>query len=181
EFLSAAREGEGIDVIGPLGTPFVIDTNQQKHIIVAGGVGLGPMLFLSSTLKSRGIAARFVFGCRNSSLIPDTKLFTDAAPQICTDDGSTGFRGTAADYIKANISLCIDTAIYACGPLPMLKSINELAASGGARCLVSLEAVMACGVGACVGCAVPVAGGGYSRVCKEGPVFDGKDILWKLI
>ena len=180
ELLAAARPGDaGLDVIGPLGTPFVIDADRQKHVIVAGGVGLGPMLFLSSALKSRNIPARFIFGCRNKSLVPDTKIFTDADPQICTDDGGAGFRGTAADYINANISLDTNTTVYACGPLPMLKSVNRIARSSGARCLVSLEAVMACGVGACMGCAVPVAGGGYARVCKEGPVFDGGGGLWE--
>jgi dihydroorotate dehydrogenase electron transfer subunit len=180
ELLAAARVGEGIDVIGPLGTPFVIDTNQRrKHIIVAGGIGLGPMLFLVSSLNVRDIPARFIFGCRNQSFIPNTKRFTDVNPQICTDDGGSGFRGTVADYINTNVSLDIDTTVYACGPLPMLKSINNLAQNSGARCVVSLEAMMACGVGACMGCAVPVAGGGYSRVCREGPVFDGGEVLWE--
>jgi dihydroorotate dehydrogenase electron transfer subunit len=197
ELLSAKRAGEPIDVIGPLGTPFAvrdtrIDTdnnvvynkyaaciNPQKHIIAAGGIGVGPMLFLASSLKARGIPARFVFGCRNQSFIPSVKTFADANPQICTDDGGAGFRGTVADYVNANMSLDINTTVYACGPLPMLRSVNEIARTAGAKCLVSLEAVMACGVGACMGCAVPVAGGGYSRVCKEGPVFDGKDILWE--
>jgi dihydroorotate dehydrogenase electron transfer subunit len=191
EFLAAALPGEaGLDVIGPLGTPFVINTddhtinvNPQKHIIAAGGVGLGPMLFLASYLKARGVQPRFIFGCRSQSFIPSLKKFADADPLICTDDGTAGFRGTVADYINANMSSDIgaDTAIYACGPLPMLKSVNEIARSSGARCFVSLEAVMACGVGACVGCAVPVAGGGYARVCREGPVFDGGEVLWERI
>jgi len=181
-FLAAAEGGRGeLDVIGPLGAPFVIDTNQRKRIIVAGGIGLGPMLFLASALKARGVSASFIFGCRNKGFVPDTKTFTDADPQICTDDGSVGFRGTAADYISANISLDTNTTVYACGPLPMLKSVNQIARSSGARCVVSLEAVMACGVGACMGCAVPIAGGGYARVCKEGPVFDGGGVLWELM
>ncbi|MDR2592576.1 MAG: dihydroorotate dehydrogenase electron transfer subunit [Chitinispirillales bacterium] len=179
ELLAAARPGDELDVIGPLGTPFVIDTDQSKHVIIAGGIGLGPMLFLSSALKSRNIPARFIFGCRNKSLVPDTKMFTDADPQICTDDGSAGFRGTVADYINTNVSLDNSTTIYACGPSPMLTSVNKIAQSSGARCQVSLEAVMACGVGACMGCAVPVVGGGYARVCKEGPVFDGGEVLWE--
>jgi dihydroorotate dehydrogenase electron transfer subunit len=180
ELLAAMRAGEGIDVIGPLGTPFVIDANQQqKHIIVAGGIGLGPMLFLASSLKVRDIPAQFIFGCRNQSFIPDTERFTDVNPQICTDDGGAGFRGTVADYINTNVSLDIDTTVYACGPLPMLKSINNLTKKSGSRCLVSLEAMMACGVGACMGCVVPVAGGAYSRVCREGPVFDGGEVLWE--
>jgi len=203
EILAAAKVHEGIDVIGPLGTPFVVDTdkdtgintdnhhiinnnsitgiNSKKRVIVAGGVGLGPMLFLSSFLTARSIPSRFIFGCRNQSFIPSTKTFTDANPQICTDDGSVGFHGTVADYINTNILSDIndDTKIYACGPSPMLKSVNRIAQSRNADCLVSLEAMMACGVGACMGCVVPVVNGGYSRVCKEGPVFNGKDILWE--
>jgi len=180
ELLAAARPGgEGLDVIGPLGTPFAVDTNQQKHVIAGGGVGLGPMLFLASALKARGVPSQFIFGCRDQSLIPSIKKFADAGPRICTDNGSVGFHGTVADCINTNLSLDANTTIYACGPLPMLKSVNEIAQSHGARCLVSLEAVMACGVGACVGCAVPVVGGGYARVCKEGPVFDGGEVMWE--
>ncbi|GBU20341.1 dihydroorotate dehydrogenase [Fibrobacteres bacterium R8-0-B4] len=215
ELLAAARSGEGLDVIGPLGRPFFVDDKDMgintgidtgidtaKHIIAAGGIGLGPMLFLAASLKSRNIPTIFVFGCRNKSFIPSIKKFTDIDPRICTDDGSAGFRGTVADYIGANIILDINndvhadtnintnintntdtdvntnTTIYACGPLPMLKSINTIAKKSGVRCLVSLEAVMACGVGACMGCVAPTENG-YRRVCKEGPVFDSKDILWE--
>jgi len=178
--LSMEKGGVGeLDVIGPLGTPFVINTDKQKHVIAAGGVGLGPMLFLASVLKARGLSAAFIFGCRDKGFVPDTKTFTGVNPQICTDDGSVGFRGTVADYINANISLDVNTAVYACGPSPMLKSVNNIARNSGARCFVSLEAVMACGVGACMGCAVPIVGGGYARVCKEGPVFDGGGVLWE--
>jgi len=178
--LASARRGEELDVIGPLGTPFAVDTDRSKHIIVAGGIGLGPMLFLSSYLTSRNISSRFVFGCRNEGFIPSIKRFTAANPLICTDDGSAGFRGTAADYINANIlpDINTDTTIYACGPLPMLKSVSKIAKDRNANCLVSLEAVMACGVGACMGCVVPTVNG-YSRVCKEGPIFNGKDVLWE--
>jgi len=182
ELLAAARPGgAGLDVIGPLGAPFVIDTNQQKRIIVAGGVGLGPMLFLASVLKARGVGASFIFGCRNQSFIPSIKKFTDVDPHICTDDGGVGFRGTVADYISANMlsDINVDATLYACGPLPMLKSVNKIARDRGARCVVSLEAVTACGVGACMGCVVPVVGGGYARVCREGPVFDGGEVLWE--
>jgi dihydroorotate dehydrogenase electron transfer subunit len=186
ELLAAARAREVLDVIGPLGASFddrVIDSDAAsgKHVIAAGGVGLGPMLFLSSTLSSRNVRPRFIFGCRNRSFVPSIKAFADASPQICTDDGSEGFRGTVADYINANNLLDDNTTIYACGPLPMLKSVNKSAEDSDARIFVSLEAMMACGVGACMGCVVPIAGGRYLRVCKEGPVFDGTDIQWEKI
>jgi dihydroorotate dehydrogenase electron transfer subunit len=178
EILAARRPGDAIDVVGPLGNTFPIDDTPQKAIAVAGGVGLGPILFLVSTLRARGVETEFVFGCRGESLIPDCDAFRESAARVCTENGGAGFHGNVVQYMNANTGLDDRTAVYACGPAPMLESVCDLARSLGAQAWVSLEAVMACGIGACVGCAVP-AKTGYPRVCREGPVFNGKDILWE--
>jgi dihydroorotate dehydrogenase electron transfer subunit len=178
EILAQKQSGEKIDVIGPLGNIFPIDGSQKKSIAAAGGIGLGPILFLTSTLRKRGIDTEFVFGCRNKSLIPNSALFNDAAARICTDDGSAGYKGNTVQYINTEIKPDARTVIYGCGPEPMLKSLCGLTDSSGAKVWVSLEAMMACGVGACMGCAVST-GDGYQRVCKEGSVFDGRDIVWE--
>jgi dihydroorotate dehydrogenase electron transfer subunit len=178
EILSEMEPGGKIDIVGPLGNTFPVSDNQGKTIAVAGGIGLGPILFLVSHLKKRGIETEFIFGCRSGSLIPNADSFKNADPKICTDDGTAGFKGNVVQYISANMQPDGKTVLYGCGPEMMLESMSKLAQSTGAKAWVSLEAIMACGVGACMGCAVP-ATNGYPRVCKEGPVFDGKDILWE--
>ena len=178
EILSAKKPGEKIDVIGPLGNPFPINDGQGKSIAAAGGIGLGPVLFLAARLKQRGIETEFVFGCKSGPLIPKTDLFESAGARVCTDDGSAGFAGNVVQYIEGSLKPDEKSIIYGCGPVAMLKGLSGLAQARGARAWVSLESVMACGVGACMGCAAPTSQG-YMRVCKEGPVFDGKDIIWE--
>ena len=178
EILAAKQQGETIDVMGPLGNTFPIEDIPQKAVAVAGGVGLGPIQFLVSALQARGVDAEFVFGSRCGSRIPNSRALKGPAARICTDDGSTGFAGNVVQYINDNIKLDNKTVICACGPAPMIKNLCQLARAAGSRIWVSLEAVMACGVGACVGCVVNTTKG-FSRVCKEGPVFDGGEVIWE--
>ena len=178
EILCAKQPGESLDVIGPLGTPFPVSEGQGETVAVAGGVGLGPILFLVNYLRERSIPVTFVFGCRNSSFIPDTAAFKAALPHICTDDGSVGFKGNSVSYLEQNVKIDEKTVIDGCGPNLMLKGLSALALSKGARAWVSVEQVMACGVGACMGCAVKTVSG-YARACKEGPVFNAKDVVWE--
>jgi dihydroorotate dehydrogenase electron transfer subunit len=180
EILAAMETGEPLDVIGPLGKPFPMPDKKQKALLVAGGIGLGPVLFLASRLSG----AKLVFGCRTKGLVPSSSAFAGLKPTICTvvctDDGTAGFRGTAGDFLRSiENSVTGNTIIYACGPLPMLKACHELALRRGAPCFVSIEQVMACGVGACMGCAVKAVDGGYKRACTEGPVFNSRELQWE--
>lgn len=176
DILSGKRKNERLDIIGPLGRPFPLPGRGKRALLVAGGIGLGPLLFLAAQLRN----AALVFGCRSKTFVPPARTFAGARPVICTDDGSAGFRGTAADYLKSiESSVGRDTIVYACGPLPMLKACHEFAAGRGCECFVSVEQVMACGVGACMGCAVKSAEGGYLRACTDGPVFDSKELKWE--
>jgi dihydroorotate dehydrogenase electron transfer subunit len=176
EILAVMETGEPLDIIGPLGKPFPMPDKKQKALLVAGGIGLGPVLFLASRLNG----AKLVVGCRTKNLIPTSSTFAGLKPAVCTDDGSTGFKGTAGDYLKSiEQTVTGDTVIYACGPLPMLKACHELARRRGAQCFVSIEQVMACGVGACLGCAVKAVDGGYKRACTEGPVFNSRELKWE--
>ena len=178
EILSAMQPKELIDVIGPLGNAFPVAGNQGESVAAAGGVGLGPILFLADNLNKRGIDTKFIFGCRSASLIPTAESFKNASPQICTDDGSAGFAGNVVQYINANIHTDTNTIIYGCGPVPMLKGLHTLSQSAKSQYWASLEEMMACGVGACMGCAIPTASG-YQCACKNGPVFNGGDIAWE--
>jgi dihydroorotate dehydrogenase electron transfer subunit len=178
--LTAKGKNDRLDIIGPLGKPFPLPQKGQKALLVAGGIGLGPVLFLAATLARAGIPYTLIFGCRTAAGIPDSAGFSALRPHVCTDDGSSGFKGTTTDYL-AGFSKAVDasTLVYACGPRAMLKGCHGFARAQGLVCYVSVEQIMACGVGACMGCAVKVnREPGFARACVEGPVFDSNDINW---
>lgn len=181
ELLAGKQFLDTVNVIGPLGHPFPLPHVNGSIFIVAGGIGIGPILFLASQLQKTNYKFTFIFGCRTRSSIPDISDFHNFHPIICTDDGSEGFKGTTGDYlnsIKSNIHS--EDTIYCCGPHPMMQACHEIASRCNASCWVSVEQIMACGVGACMGCAVKTKGDpGYARACKEGPVFLSNDLLWE--
>jgi dihydroorotate dehydrogenase electron transfer subunit len=178
KILAGKQAGETVDIIGPLGKPFPLPENKNPVIAIAGGIGLGPVLFLTNAVKKTGHPTTFIFGCRNKTFIPGCKSFTNANPVICTDDGSAGYKGMVSDYLLNQVNIASDAIIYACGPMPMLKACHEYSINHKIECKISVEQVMACGVGACMGCAVKTKSG-YVRACKEGPVFDSREIVWE--
>jgi len=184
EILAAKKEGETLDVIGPSGNPFMLPAPNCTPVLAAGGIGLGPVLFLARVLHDAGRRAVFAAGFRTAMDIVDKTLFGQSAVTLCTDDGSEGFKGTTVDYIRQYLERADSVSrtamvMYACGPMAMLKGCHETAQRFGVTCYVSVEQVMACGVGACMGCVVKAAGGnGYVRVCSDGPVFNSRDIEW---
>ena len=169
-----------IDLAGPFGNAFTQPDDGQPNMVLAGGIGLGPMLYLAQALQQQQQPVQFIYGCRNLDLIPGHKGFHSLNPVICTDDGSEGFGGTVVDYLQAQAdTLAAGTRLYACGPLAMMRGCHQFALEHDLSCLVSMEAMMACGVGACAGCVVKtVAAPGYARVCKEGAVFDSRELVW---
>jgi dihydroorotate dehydrogenase electron transfer subunit len=181
EVLAAREPGENIDIIGPLGKPFPLPSKQQKAFMVAGGIGLGPILFLVSTTRAQNIDTHFIFGSRDSTVIPQKVFFTALNPEICTDDGSAGFAGNVGDYLNSiSDSITPSSVLYCCGPYPMLRACHSFAGMRNIPCWVSVEQIMACGVGACMGCVVKVKKSpGYARACKEGPVFASNEMIWE--
>lgn len=182
--LASLKEGDDLDILGPLGNSFssfsVADDQEVKnHVVIAGGIGTGPMLYLAEELKQSDINPLLIIGCRTKSLIPFQELDTSIETVICTDDGSYGFNGNVVDYLKSNTDLHKNTAIYCCGPEPMLKGCHQFTQDTGNECYVSLEQMMACGVGACMGCTCETEGKiKYARVCKDGPVFKSSEVKW---
>jgi dihydroorotate dehydrogenase electron transfer subunit len=134
---------------------------------------------------------RFIFGCRTADDLPSHRELQGeqkgqgepgvTAPIICTDDGSVGFKGTVIDCLEQLIDPDpLKTELYACGPIPMLKAAAGYASGRNIRCWVSMEQIMGCAMGACMGCVIKtVKSPGYARVCLEGPVFDSAEILWE--
>ncbi|MBN1981469.1 MAG: dihydroorotate dehydrogenase electron transfer subunit, partial [Chitinivibrionales bacterium] len=182
QLLTSRQPGDRVDIIGPLGNGFTFDDQSGSTIVVAGGVGLGPMIFCAEQLMRSGKKVTFIFGCRSSNHLPQVhfRQVVTASTVICTDDGSYGFHGTTIDYLKTlGSEITAASVLYACGPTPMLAGCASFAASSGIPCFVSMEQTMACGVGACMGCVVRRSDGvSFARVCKDGPVFNAQEIAW---
>jgi dihydroorotate dehydrogenase electron transfer subunit len=187
EILSGKKPGECLDIIGPLGSGFSGVAN-GRYILVAGGMGTAPLVFLAEKLaevKSRKSKVKNIalIGARTARKVLCATEFRKSGfkVQVSTDDGSLGLKGKATDLLKNILAMnpASDIAnIYACGPKPMLKEVCVLSASRSIPAEISLEEHMACGIGACLGCTVETTKG-LKRVCKEGPVFKAAEILWK--
>jgi len=180
EILTGKITGDTIDIIGPLGNIFNINNKVNSFIIVAGGIGLGPMIYVANYIKSIGKNVIFIFGAKNKSYIPEKEILNFLEPILCTDDGSKGFKGTTVDFLSSLDSADIKGAsLFACGPIPMLKGCHDFAEKNKLDCQVLMEQIMACGIGACMGCVIKVnREPGYNRVCSEGAVFNSRDIVW---
>jgi dihydroorotate dehydrogenase electron transfer subunit len=173
EILSGKKVGESISIIGPLGNGFDCTSSGKNPVIIAGGLGVAPLMFLAKALiKKKPI---ILIGAKTKEQVLCVKEFKGLGltVKVATDDGSLGYKGMVTDLLKdLNCSM-----IYACGPHPMLKSVAGLARARGVESQLSLEEHMSCGIGACLGCVVKT-GAGLKRVCKEGPVFKGRDLNW---
>lgn len=181
--LTGMEAGHSLDLLGPIGNSFPLPQRGAAPVFVSGGSGFPPLHFFC---LRKGLPARVIIGARTRECLPPAgvvKSFRDAAArvQVATDDGSAGTRGTAADLLETLLAGKEgkgQLVIYACGPRAMLASVSRIAAEHDVPCFVSMEERMACGVGACMGCSVAVKAGGYRRVCKDGPVFDAREIEW---
>ena len=180
ELLAKYRIGEKLLLLGPLGNGFGI--TEGKACLVGGGMGIAPLLFLASRCLQQGVAPIVILGARNrEELIPLVSDFKNLGLEVqaATDDGSFGHHGLVTDVLK-NMNLDSTFTVYSCGPRPMMAAIHHLCLKENIHCQVSVETVMACGMGACLGCAVPLRAGGYAHVCSDGPVFEAGDLLWSL-
>jgi dihydroorotate dehydrogenase electron transfer subunit len=186
--LSDKKSGEYLDVIGPLGNGFDLETPNSElrtPILIAGGMGVAPLVFVAETLKKfhphNCQLPTVLIGARTKEQILCQKEFKHLGfnVKIATDDGSLGFKGRVTDLLEDLLSAISHqpSAIYACGPRQMLKELSRIAKVNNISAQISLEEHMACGIGACLGCVVKTASG-YKRVCKEGPVFDAREIIW---
>jgi dihydroorotate dehydrogenase electron transfer subunit len=177
--LSEKKAGEYLDIIGPLGKGFSI-INSRISILVAGGMGVAPLVFLAEKIKKGKTLV--LIGAKTKGQILCEKDFRGLGYEvkIATDDGTKGFRGYASELLEKilrnNKTTKQRTTIYACGPRPMLKAITQISKTYKIPAQISLEEHMACGFGACLGCVVNTKDG-FQRVCKEGPVFAADQIL----
>lgn len=177
EAISRVNEGENLDVLGPLGNGFKAPEG-KKIIVVGGGIGVPPLLGIA---KSHGADCTAILGFRSYDKVILDKEFAayGAKTIVCTDDGSVGYHGVVTTPLKEEIARGGVDMVCACGPEPMIKAVVQECEANNIPCRVSLEQRMGCGVGACVVCSCMTVRNGvehYSRVCKDGPVFDAKEV-----
>ena len=179
EWLSRRKAGDRLDVLGPLGRGFRMD-REGRYLLVGGGIGVPPMLGCAKWTAGRSTA---VLGFRSADRAMLSEDFQKSCKEIflCSDDGSIGRHGFVDAQVRDILEKDKDfTAVLACGPKPMLKNVAAVAAGFGVPCQVSMEERMACGVGACLGCAIQMADGTMRHVCKDGPVFDSREVDWNV-
>ncbi len=182
ELLACKKQGDTLDVLGPLGNGFDMNIKYKRIAVVGGGIGVFPLLFLLN--DSKAIVKRTYLGFREKNLVVLENEFRDSSTtmEITTDDGIYGTGGFVTDILARDLSIDNIDMIYACGPTVMLKKIADIAKKTGTECQLSLEQRMGCGFGTCLVCAckthVQDGDWQYSHVCKDGPVFNSRDIIF---
>ncbi|RKY93174.1 dihydroorotate dehydrogenase electron transfer subunit [candidate division KSB1 bacterium] len=179
--LSEVQPQEQLNLLGPLGHGFDLETCNTA-LVVGGGIGIAPLVFLIEELIALQRSVMVFLGFRHQKEVCCIGILKNLPLhlEVATDDGSVGFSGLVTsvleNYLQTN-SLSDSTCIFACGPTPMLKKIDSLARRFSLPWQFSLETFMACGIGACMGCAIPAANGAdYKLVCKDGPVFSNGQV-----
>ena len=178
--LATVKEGDVVNVVLPLGNGYTLpqDMTAVKPLLVGGGVGTAPMLMLGSTLAKMGCKPTFLLGARSSKDLLQLDEFQKLGDvYMTTEDGSMGEKGYVTQHSVLEAQKF--DMIYTCGPKPMMMAVAKYAKANGIECEVSLENTMACGVGACL-CCVENTDEGHLCVCKDGPVFNIKKLLWQI-
>jgi dihydroorotate dehydrogenase electron transfer subunit len=181
--MSDAIPGDVLDVMGPLGTAFTLRPGVSRVTAVGGGVGIPPLVFFCQRYAGAidGIDLLVGAGTAAELVVPVSLIVEGIRVTYYTEDGSRGEKGLVTDGLGPALE-GLDSGgaeVIACGPRGMLAQVAKIAGERGLSCQVSVEEIMACGVGACLSCAVPRAGGGYLHACKDGPVFESRHIDWE--
>ncbi len=171
--LGALRAGDPLWALGPLGRGFSASLDGRRAILLGGGVGIAPLAIWQDALQPA--RPTVLLGFRDRARAAGAALLADA--QVATDDGSVGHRGLVTELLADELTRDAHATVYACGPAPMLEVARALCAAREVPAQLALESGMACGFGACFGCVVPRRGGGYLRVCLDGPVVDAAEIV----
>jgi NAD(P)H-flavin reductase len=186
--LCALEPGEEVWVTGPLGNAFAepreVSPAAAGAILVGGGIGVAPLALLRRRFGERGVPLRVLLGFRNHQHSGGLELFCGAGAELCpevrlaSEDGPRGHRGYVTDLLATMLAGddAESAVVYSCGPPAMLEAVRALCGERGVACELALESPMACGYGACFGCAVPRPDGSYMRLCVDGPVLRGEQI-----
>jgi len=178
--LAHASPGEPFDLLMPLGNRWAPLPEGHRPILVAGGVGIAPLLFFARELSAKGVRATMLYGGRSANDLPlseEVAAVSDAC--FLTEDGSRGTKGRVTALLESAIAPSTGKAkVYTCGPDRMMAAVAEICARAGVPCEVSLETPMGCGYGVCLGCPVKRTSGGYLYACMDGPCIDATAIAW---
>ena len=183
-WLAERRRHDAIDIVGPLGRPFVLPKERVACVLVGGGYGSAPLFILAEQLRERGCRVDVVVGAATEEKLFGTLELKRLASTltVTTDDGSLGERGRVTDVLPEIMDRVDAAVVYACGPMPMLQRVSEVAEERQAYSQCAVEEAMACGIGVCMTCVLPVIGDdGVTRMvrsCVEGPVFRGERVRW---
>lgn len=190
ERLSRMRVHDRSTLVGPCGNGWHLPDTAGRALLVAGGVGLPPIVAAAQMLSKAGIGFDVVVGARTGAAHVERLLellrrlpvegSCDCPRRVLvtTDDGTLGIAGFTTEAIPSLLSERAYAQAYACGPQPMMAGVARLAAGHGIACQVSMERMMGCGFGACSCCNVPLVSGGYALCCQDGPVFDAGEVAW---
>jgi dihydroorotate dehydrogenase electron transfer subunit len=184
DILADTRVGDVIDVLGPLGSPWHVDSHDyDTALLLIGGVGVASMPLLTKHLQKSGTSFFSYYGARTANMFADEYL---ANVVYATDDGSKGYKGTIIDMLRSDLKdgALKSPKLFVCGPTPMMKAAIALSEEFSIPCEVSLETEMACGIGICQGCPVPTtereaikSGKKFYLVCTQGPSFTKESII----
>jgi dihydroorotate dehydrogenase electron transfer subunit len=182
--MAKSRKGDHFSVLGPLGNGFAMPAKKTKQaIIVAGGLGVAPMPILLDHLAIHGVASLVLLGARSKDELWGAELFESqgANVRLATDDGSAGMKGFVTELLHEELQQKLDVEVYACGPMPMLAIVSEMCVEAKISAQLSVETMMGCGFGICMGCPIVPAGGvseygRYLLACTDGPVFSATAI-----
>ena len=183
-WLAQRRARDVLDVTGPLGRPFPVPRDPASCLLVGGGYGSAPLFSLAGRLRERRCSVDFLLGAATGDRVFGalTARRTGRSATITTEDGSLGLRGLVTDMLGQVIHEARTDVIYACGPMPMLRQVTALAGRYDIPVQVAVEEAMACGIGVCMTCVLPVVGtDGITRMvrsCVDGPVFRGEQVRW---
>ncbi len=175
--LTGLRPEAPLFVLGPLGNAFALPKEGTHPILVAGGVGVAPLIFLAERLSEQGFTSTFIYGGRTAQdILFQDRITKNATLLVTTEDGSVGVHGRVTDVLDDAVDGHRHVTMYSCGPEPMLHALAKAADEKGTPLQVAMEQAMACGMGTCKGCAVHGADGKFKYVCSDGPVFDARAI-----
>ena len=205
-WLARLQPGDAVSILGPQGNAFTIVADRPVAYLVGGGVGLPPILWLAEAVGQAGQRAIAFSGARTADLLPlgrredqvvqpgepglvlEEFARFDTPAVVCTDDGSLGARGMIPEvferYLERHRQEAASAAVYTCGPEAMMGAVARISQKHGLPCQVCMERMMACGMGTCQSCVVPIqdasdpVGWRYKLCCTDGPVFDGRQVVW---